>query len=279
MAASTVSVEHSTTSAGSHRVRAAESRRGAPGADRSIARVYRAAGGTPASVQLASLARMRTHGLGLMAAALIAAVFAVYAQVRSHEFVDFDDPVYLAEIRPGLSREGLATAWSDAIFANWIPVTTTSLLFDHELYGEAPAGYLLTNVALHATSTALLFWVLAAATGSLWPSAFVAAVFGLHPLHVESVAWFSQRKDVLCALFWILALTAHVRYARRPSATRYALLLLCAALGSLSKPMMVTLPFTLLLLDYWPLACRSARRRRSPTPCSRSSRCSRWRPW
>jgi len=196
---------------------------------------------------------MRTHGLGLMAAALVAAVFAVYAQVRTHEFVDFDDPVYLAEIRPGLSREGLATAWSEAIFANWIPVTATSMLFDHELYGDAPAGYLLTNVVLHATSTALLFWVLAAATGSLWPSAFAAAVFGLHPLHVESVAWFSQRKDVLCALFWILALAAHVRYARHPSAARYALLLLCAVLGSLSKPMMVTLPFTLLLLDYWPL--------------------------
>jgi tetratricopeptide (TPR) repeat protein len=194
---------------------------------------------------------MRPHGL--IAAALVAAVFAVYAQVRSHEFVDFDDPVYLSTIRRGFCSEEIVGAWTEATAANWIPVTVTSLLLDRELYGDAPAGYLLTNTALHAASTALLFLTFAAATGSVWPSAFVAATFGLHPLHVESVAWFSQRKDVLCALFWILTLAAHLHYARRPSAARYALVLLGAVLGLLSKPMMVTVPFTLLLLDYWPL--------------------------
>jgi hypothetical protein len=189
----------------------------------------------------------------LVAAALAAAVFAVFAQVRNHAFVDYDDPVYLSAIDAGSARDALARAWRDEVAANWIPVTMTSLVLDRQLYGDVAAGYLLTNAALHAASTVVLFLTLASATGGIWPSAFVAGVFGLHPLHVESVAWFSQRKDVLCGLFWMLTLATYLRYARRPSALRYLPVLLCTALGLLSKPMMVTAPFTLLLLDYWPL--------------------------
>jgi hypothetical protein len=189
----------------------------------------------------------------LVAAALAAAVFAVFAQVRSHAFVDYDDPVYLSRIRSGPTADALARAWTDEVAANWIPVTVVFLSLDHELYGDAAAGYLLTNVVLHAASTIVLFLTLASATGGVWPSAFVAGVFGLHPLHVESVAWFSQRKDVLCGLFWMLTLAAYLRYTRQPSVPRYLPVLLCTALGLLSKPMLVTAPFTLLLFDYWPL--------------------------
>jgi tetratricopeptide (TPR) repeat protein len=194
---------------------------------------------------------MRAHAL--IAAALAAAVFAVFVQVRSHAFVDYDDSVYLSRIRSGPTADALANAWTDEVAANWIPVTVTFLLLDYELYGEDAAGYLLTNVALHAASTVVLFLTLASATGGVWPSAFVAAVFGIHPLHVESVAWFSQRKDVLCALFWMLGLAAYLHYTRRPSVLRYLPVLSCTALGLLSKPMLVTAPFTLLLFDYWPL--------------------------
>jgi tetratricopeptide (TPR) repeat protein len=190
---------------------------------------------------------------GLVAAVLAAAVFAVFAQVRNHAFVDYDDPLYLAAIHGGTTADALARAWTDEVAANWIPVTMTLLVLEREIYGDTSAGYLLTNVALHAVSSVVLFFVLASASGALWPSAFVAGVFGLHPLHVESVAWFSQRKDVLCGLFWMLTLAAYVRYARRPSARRYLPVLLCTALGLLSKPMLMTAPFTLLLLDYWPL--------------------------
>jgi hypothetical protein len=164
---------------------------------------------------------MRAHGL--VAAALAAAVFAVFAQVRSHAFVDYDDPVYLSRIRSGPTADALANAWADEMAANWIPVTLTFLLLDHELYGEDAAGYLLTNVALHAASSVVLFLTLASATGAAWPSAFVAAIFGIHPLHVESVAWFSRRKDVLCALFWMLTLAAaYAAQGRRDAAVEHA---------------------------------------------------------
>jgi tetratricopeptide (TPR) repeat protein len=189
----------------------------------------------------------------LVAAVLAAAVFAVFAQVRDHAFVDYDDPLYLTAIHSGTATDALARAWTDEVAANWIPVTMTLLVLEREVHGNASAGSLLTNVALHAVSSVALFLTLASATGAIWPSAFVAGVFGLHPLHVESVAWFSQRKDVLCGLFWMLTLAAYVRYARRPSARRYLPVFLCTALGLLSKPMLVTAPFTLLLLDYWPL--------------------------
>ncbi len=196
---------------------------------------------------------------------LVGAVCAVYLQVRDHDFVDYDDLVHLANASAGLSREGVTTAFTTQTAANWIPVTMLTLLANVELHGNDAAGFLLTNVALHATSAVLLFLALWRMTGSTAASAFVAAIFAVHPLHVESVAWVSQRKDVLCGLFWMLGLHAYVSWVRRPHAARYGVLMLWLVLGLLSKPMMVTFPFVLLLLDYWPLArLRPAPGRRRP---------------
>ena len=188
---------------------------------------------------------------------LLASTLAVFFPVRDHEFVDYDDARYVVEnpnLAEGLGRESVARAFAEPYFANWIPLTSISLLIDHELYGLEPAGYLRTNVALHAASALLLFFALLRMTRAPWASAFVAAVFALHPLHVESVAWVSGRKDVLCGLFWMLTLYAYARYAERPqSPGRYALVVTGVALALLSKPLAITLPFALLLLDYWPL--------------------------
>ncbi len=194
---------------------------------------------------------------GSIALLLIAGSFTVYAEVRSHEFVRYDDDLTIFEnavVREGLSLPSAVRAFTEPHETNWIPLTWISLQLDHTLYGLEPAGYLLTNVVLHSVSAALLFLVLARMTGSLWASGFVAAVFALHPLHVESVAWASERKDALSGVFWMLTLLAYAAYAKHPGSTRrYALVLACLVLGLLAKPMLVTLPFVLLLLDYWPL--------------------------
>ena len=195
---------------------------------------------------------MRPHGLVL--ALLVAAIAAVYLQVRHHDFVDYDDLVYLAYTRGGLSWEAVLRAFTTPYFSNWIPLTTLSLLADRSLHGREAAGFLLTNVALHAAGAALLYAAFVRMTGSAWRSAFVAAVFALHPLHVESVAWMSQRKDVLSGLLFALTLWLWVGYARRPSLPRMFGVSAVFALGLLAKPMLVTLPFVLLLLDFWPLA-------------------------
>jgi tetratricopeptide (TPR) repeat protein len=195
---------------------------------------------------------VRPHGPVL--ALLVAAVAAVYLQVRHHDFVDYDDLVYLAYTRGGLSWEAALRAFTTPYFSNWIPLTTLSLLADRSIHGREAAGFLLTNAALHAASAALLYAAFVRMTGSAWRSAFVAAVFALHPLHVESVAWASQRKDVLSGLFFALTLTTWVGYARRPSPLRMLGVSAVFALGLLAKPILVTLPFVLLLLDYWPLA-------------------------
>jgi len=190
---------------------------------------------------------------------LVAAIFAVYAQVRHHEFVNYDDYVYLAAIDSGVTLEAVRNAFTHHIVSNWVPVTWMMLLVDHELYGRDPAGYHLTNVALHAANAVLLFWLLQSITGATGRSAFVAGVFALHPLHVESVAWMSERKDVLSGLFFLLTLHAYVRYHRSPDheSSGRSLLYWCIpitfAIGLMAKPMLVTLPFVLLLLDYWPL--------------------------
>jgi tetratricopeptide (TPR) repeat protein len=200
-------------------------------------------------------ARRVSRSLGI-AAALIALVLAVFAQVRDHEFVHYDDDYYITgneKLHEGLSFETLRY-WLVTPFAtNWTPLSSISMQFDYELYGTEPRGWLLTNAALHAASTALLFAALRRLTGATWRSAFVAAVFAVHPLHVESVAWASERKDVLSGLCFVLGLLAYARYAERQSALRYALLVAAQALGLLAKPTLVTLPCVLLLLDYWPL--------------------------
>ena len=188
--------------------------------------------------------------------ALALMVWAVFGQTLRHEFV-YDSIAYVCEnpdISQGLNPSGVAQAFRGTYVANWHPITMLSYLLDYELYGLNPAGYHGTNVFLHAVTAIALFLVLRAMTGSLWCSAFVAAVFAIHPLRVESVAWVAERKDVLSGLFFMLTLGAYFHYVRRPfSAGRYALVALFFTLGLMSKPMLVTLPFVLFLLDFWPL--------------------------
>jgi protein O-mannosyl-transferase len=189
---------------------------------------------------------------------LVLAVVIVFGQTAWHEFINFDDDTYAAKnphVAHGLTVE--AVAWSFTTFhgSNWHPLTWLSHAFDCQLYGlQHAGGHHLTNVVLHAAVVVLLLLVLWQMSGNLWPSAFVAAVFAIHPLRVESVAWVAERKDLLSGLFFMLILAAYVRYVRQPfSWRRYLLVAAMFTLGLMAKPMLVTLPFLLLLLDYWPL--------------------------
>jgi tetratricopeptide (TPR) repeat protein len=203
---------------------------------------------------------------------LALAVFAVFGQTLGYEFVNFDDGLYVyqnAVVMKGLTFQGVSYVFTHQMCDFYHPLTMMSLMLDNQVYGLHPIGYHLTNVLLHATTTVLLFLVLrqmmgartdkSAGTartqaGALWPSAFVAAVFAIHPLRAESVAWVTERKDVLSGLFFVLTLGAYVRYSRTSfSLVRYLTVIFLFALGLLSKPSLVTLPFLLLLLDYWPL--------------------------
>jgi Flp pilus assembly protein TadD len=187
---------------------------------------------------------------------LVLATLAVYWQVKGHEFVNYDDDKYVTEnhhLHNGLSRESVIWAFTATEEANWHPLTWLSHLVDFQLYGFNPTGHHLTNVFLHLVNTLLLFFLLKWMTGTLWRSGFVAALFALHPLHVESVAWVAERKDVLSTLFWMLTLWAYLGYVKRPGVKRYLLILVPFALGLMAKPMLVTLPFVMLLLDFWPL--------------------------
>lgn len=199
----------------------------------------------------------RPTGVDLaVAAALVAITLALYAPVRSHEFLNYDDNEYVTEhpfVRDGVTWAGVRWALTGVHQATWHPVTSLSHLLDVELFGLDAGAHLVVNVVLHAAATAALFLVLAAMTGARWPSAWVAAVFAWHPLHVESVAWVSERKDVLSGLCGMLTLAAHLRFARRPTWTNQAAVVTVFAVGLLAKPMVVTLPFVLLLLDWWPL--------------------------
>ena len=198
------------------------------------------------------------HGLKLLISLfLIVATLVAFEQVRNHAFLNFDDNVYITEnrhIQSGLTLQSLAWAFTTMHAANWHPLTWLSHMLDCELYGLNPGGHHLTNLVFHLASTLLLFLVLKQMTGRVWVSGFVAALFALHPLRVESVAWVAERKDVLSTFFWMLTMWAYLRYVERPRLNRYLLVLLCFALGLSSKPMLVTLPFILLLLDYWPLS-------------------------
>ncbi len=196
------------------------------------------------------------HRRTIVSALLVVVTVAVYAPVRHHGFVNYDDPEYVTEnpaVTGGLRTANVVWAFTRAHSANWHPITWLSHMLDCDLYGLAPAGHHLTSVVLHAATSAALFVALVTMTGALWPSAWVAAMFALHPVHVESVAWISERKDVLCALFWMLALVAYGRYVRAPSLRRYAVVAVSYVLALMSKPMAVTLPLVLLLLDVWPL--------------------------
>jgi tetratricopeptide (TPR) repeat protein len=192
----------------------------------------------------------------LVSLSLILLTLIVYWPVQHYEFVDFDDDVYVfdnPQVKNGLTLQGLLWDVTATHAANWHPLTWLSHKLDYTVYGLNPGGHHLTNVLFHIANTVLLFLVFKRMSGALWASASIAALFALHPLHVESVAWVAERKDVLSAFFWMLTMWFYVYYTERPGLSRYLLVLLSLALGLLSKPMAVTLPFVLLLLDYWPL--------------------------
>jgi tetratricopeptide (TPR) repeat protein len=190
-------------------------------------------------------------------ALLVLAVAVVFGQTLSHGFINYDDNDYVYD-NPHITHDspakGIAWAVTSMEAGNWHPLTWASHILDYQLYGRNAGGHHFTSVLLHAVSTVLLFLVLWRMSNALWPSAFVAAVFGVHPLHVESVAWVAERKDVLSGLCFVLILWAYARYVERPASWgRYAAVLALFALGLMAKPMLVTVPFVLLLLDYWPL--------------------------
>jgi len=195
--------------------------------------------------------------VAVICAALVILTFAAFGRLLSSGFISYDDPDYVAEnahVRKGLN--GASVAWVFAInteTANWHPLTWLSHMLDVQLFGMDAGKHHLTSLLLHTLNGVLLFLLLFRMTGALWRSAFVAALFVLHPLHVESVAWIAERKDVLSTLFWLLTIGAWLAYVKSKRTTPYALMLVFFALGLMAKPMLVTLPFTLLLLDYWPL--------------------------
>ena len=204
----------------------------------------------------------RNQLFALICLALAAVTLAVYWPVRYHAFTNIDDDGYItgnAHVKAGLTWPGIVWAFQSGFTGNWHPLTWISHMTDCQLFGLNPAGHHLMNLLFHTANTLLLFLLLDKLTGALWRSAFVAALFAWHPLHVESVAWAAERKDVLSAFFWMLALLAYTRYANSSKSGSpkpkvfYVMALILFACGLMSKPMVVTLPFVLLLLDFWPL--------------------------
>lgn len=188
---------------------------------------------------------------------LTISVLVVFAQVKDFSFIRLDDQKYVVEnplLRLGFTFEGMVETFTKPYFSIWHPLTVLSLMFDYQVFGLNPAGSHLVNLFVHLVNTLLLFFILRRITGVNWRSAFVAALFALHPLHVESVAWVSERKDVLSGLFWMLTMGSYALYTEHPGIRRYLWVIAFFILGMLSKPMLVTLPFVLLLLDYWPLS-------------------------
>lgn len=197
----------------------------------------------------------KLHAAAVILGLTLAIAF-IYAPVRNFDFVNLDDYEYVPQnphVTSGLSAENIRWALTTGYAANWFPLTWMSLMLDVELFGVDSGWLHLVNVSHHIASSILLFLILFIMTGSLWRSAFAAAVFALHPLRVESVAWVTERKDTLSTLFWMLTLGAYVLYVRKPGVARYAVMLVCFMLGLMSKPMLVTMPFVLLLFDVWPL--------------------------
>ena len=187
---------------------------------------------------------------------LIFATIAVFGQVHNYDFVNFDDPGYIIDnqhVSGGLTTENILWSFTAIEESNWHPLTWLSHMLDCEVYGVKPGPHHLTNVILHVANTVMLFLILKQMTGAIWRSAFVASLFAFHPLHVESVAWLAERKDVLSTFFWMLTMWAYVIYAKNRRLSLYFPALISFALGLMAKPMLVTLPFVLLLLDLWPL--------------------------
>ena len=195
--------------------------------------------------------------------ALAVLTWAVFGQTVRHDFVNYDDPSYVYQntrITSGISVANVAWAFTHVHSENWHPLTTITHMLDCQLHGLQAGWHHFTNVLLHTVAVVLLFVALQQMTGALWRCAFVSAVFAVHPLHVESVAWIAERKDVLSAVFFMLTVLAYLHYTRAPSIGRYLTVALVLALGLMSKPMLVTLPFVLLLLDFWPLGRFEAHR-------------------
>ena len=192
----------------------------------------------------------------LLGAVLVGLTFAVFGQSSTYDFVNYDDQHFVYEsplVSRGLSLDGVWEAFARPYFNLWHPLTTISYLVDYQLHGLRAGGYHFTNVLLHSLSVVFLFLFLHSATSSIWRSFFVAAVFAIHPLHVESVAWISERKDVLSAVFFMITLVVYTAYTRKPSVWRYVLVAASLGFGLMAKPMLITVPLVLLLLDYWPL--------------------------
>jgi tetratricopeptide (TPR) repeat protein len=200
-----------------------------------------------------------------IAVLLTVSTIAVYWQVGGNDFVNYDDNVYVTnnrQVKMGLSWETVRWAFTSYDASNWHPLTWLSHMLDIQLFGMKAGGPHLVNVGFHIFNTLLLFWLLRYATRRLWPSALVAGLFALHPLHVESVAWVSERKDVLSTFFWLWTMLAYVYYTKRPMTLRYVAIVLLFAMGLLTKPMLVTLPLALVLIDYWPLERFEIRRQK-----------------
>jgi len=188
--------------------------------------------------------------------ALTIITLSVFWQVHTFDFVNYDDDKYISEnehITSGLTFNNIVWAFKEPHFFMWHPMTTISNIVDYHLFGLKPGWHHLTNLILHILNILLLFGILKAMTARIWPSAFVAAIFALHPLNVESVAWISERKNVLSTFFWMLTVVAYIRYVKYQHLSNYLLVIFTFALALMSKPVTVTLPFVLLLLDYWPL--------------------------
>jgi len=192
----------------------------------------------------------------LISATLVAITLAVYMQLGNHEFISYDDPSYVTDnlhVSSGITGENVIWAFTSFDEANWHPVTWLSHMTDVQLYGMNPRGHHLTSLVIHSITSLLLLYLLLRCTGSLWQSSLVAALFALHPLHVESVAWVAERKDVLSAFFWFLTLLLYAEYVAKRKQVLYVWALFSFVLGLMSKPMIVTLPIVMLLMDFWPL--------------------------
>jgi len=196
------------------------------------------------------------HAAALLCLCLAVVVLTTFYPVRNFDFINYDDGVYVTEnphVQEGLSPQGIVWAFGATDAGFWQPLTWLSLMADAELYRLDPSGYHWTNLLIHLACTILLFMVLRSMTGAVWRSLIVAALFAVHPLHVEPVAWIAARKDLVSAFFWILALGAYASYAKRPGPARYGIVAAVCSLGLMAKPTLVVLPFLLLLMDFWPL--------------------------
>jgi len=205
--------------------------------------------------EIDSMNNSRVTVLGI-AIFLFALTWAVFGQTGNYQFINYDDPLYVldnAHVRAGLTWRGIAWAFTHVHSQNWHPLTTMSHMFDCQLFGVNPGAHHLVNVFFHSIAAVLLFILLAQITNSIWASAFVAAVFAIHPLRVESVAWIAERKDVLSGVFFMLTLLAYFRWTRKQTVGRYLAMSILFGCGLMSKPMLITTPIILLLLDYWPL--------------------------